>query len=295
MFKTIRVPASSANLGPGFDALGLALDLYLTCRFRPSSELSISVSGRDVSEIPAGEANLVWQIASRIAGAGKPIELHIANQIPLGKGLGSSAAATIAGVVIGSELAGNGWDRARILREAAAIEGHPDNVSACVLGGLTAAAFDDEGMARAIRLEFPKHFGVAVIVPDFRVQTEKARRVLPNLYSREDAIFNLQRSALLLAALASGNRDAFPDALADRLHQPHRFRLVPGLDEISRLRAPGLLGCALSGAGPSILVFYERGHESVCELAQQVFSANGHESEVLQTIVDSGGLTISDI
>ncbi len=295
MFKTIRVPASSANLGPGFDALGLALDLYLTCRFRPSSELSISISGRDVSEIPAGEANLVWQIASRIAGAGKPIELHIANQIPLGKGLGSSAAATIAGVVIGSELAGNGWDRARILREAAAIEGHPDNVSACVLGGLTAAAFDDEGMARAIRLEFPKHFGVAVIVPDFRVQTEKARRVLPNLYSREDAIFNLQRSALLLAALASGNRDAFPDALADRLHQPHRFRLVPGLDEISRLRAPGLLGCALSGAGPSILVFYERGHESVCELAQQVFSANGHESEVLQTIVDSGGLTISDI
>jgi len=293
MFKTVRVPASSANLGPGFDTLGLALDLYLACRFRPASALSIRITGRDAGEIPRDQSNLVGETAAKVAGQDLKIELEIDNQIPLGKGLGSSAAAVVAGVVIGSEVGGLGWRRERVLQEAAKIEGHPDNVSACVLGGLTAAAFDDCGLARAVRLDFPKHFQVAVIVPDFRLATEKARRVLPNLFSREDAIFNLQRSALLLAGLASGNRDVFPDALADRLHQPHRFRLVPGLDEITRLRAPGLLGCALSGAGPSILVFYERGHESVCELAQHVFSANGHESEVLRTSVDTQGLTIS--
>ncbi len=289
----LRVPASSANLGPGFDALGLALRIYLECRFRKSEVLSIRAAGRDAEQISTGEDNLIWQTALAVAldtgGLISPIELVIDNQIPIGKGLGSSAAALTAGVVIADRLLGLGWKPLRILDEAARIEGHPDNVSACVLGSIVASAIDSAGVARAVRLELPKRFGVAVVVPDFVLPTVQARSVLPGSYSREDAIFNVQRSALLIAALATGSAHAFPAALEDRLHQPYRLSLVPGLEEILKLRAPGLLGCTLSGAGPSILVFYERGYEPVCDLVRQVFHLHGHDSEVLWTeIADHG-------
>lgn len=280
----MRVPASSANLGPGFDALGMALDLYLECRFRHSPALDIRVRGRDAAVISSGEDNLIWrtalQVADDVSSAMQPIELEIDNDIPIGKGLGSSAAALTAGVVIASEVLGLSWDTERVLHEAARIEGHPDNVAACVLGGIVASAIDSGGVARAVRVELHARYGVAVVVPDFLLPTVEARRVLPESYSRSDTIFNVQRSALLIAALTSGATDAFPAALEDRLHQPYRFGLVPGLEEITRLRAPGLLGCALSGAGPSILVFHERGHEEVCQLVLGIFAAHGRCSEI---------------
>ena len=289
----LRVPASSANLGPGFDALGLALNLFLECRFRPSERLSIQASGRDVEQISLGEDNLIWQTALAVArdthSPLPPIELIIDNQIPIGKGLGSSAAALTAGVVIADHLLGLGWKPLRILDEAARIEGHPDNVAACVLGSIVASAIDSGGMARAVRIELPQRFGVAVVVPDFILPTTEARAVLPSTYSSQDAIFNVQRSALLIAALATGSAHAFPAALEDRLHQPYRLALVPGLAEVLKLRAPGLLGCALSGAGPSVLVFYERGFEEVCELVRQIFRLRGHDSEILWTEICSHG------
>lgn len=283
-WHTVRVPASSANLGPGFDALGLALDLHLECRFRRAPSLSIRCCGRDASLISSGEDNLIWQTALRAAadtgGVMPAIELEIANSIPIGKGLGSSAAALTAGVVIASEVLALGWDADRILHEAAWIEGHPDNVAACVFGSIVASAIDSDGIARAVRMEIHPNYGVAVVVPDFVLPTVEARRVLPQSYSREDTIFNVQRSALLIAALTRGITDAFPAALEDRLHQPYRFGLVPGLEEITRLRVPGLLGCALSGAGPSILVFHERGSEHVCERVRGVFATHGRNSEI---------------
>jgi homoserine kinase len=290
---TLRVPASSANLGPGFDALGLALGIYLDCRFRKSDRLSIQAAGRDADQISTGEDNLIWQTALAVARDTRsqlpPVELIIHNDIPVAKGLGSSAAALTAGVVIADHLLALGWKPLRILDEAARIEGHPDNVAACVLGSIVASAIDSGGVTRAVRLELPKDFGLAVVVPDFVLPTSEARAVLPGQYSRQDAIFNVQRSALLIAALATGSVHAFPTALEDRLHQPYRLRLVPGLDEILRLRAPGLLGCALSGAGPSVLVFYERGYDSVCDLVRQIFHLHGHASEILRTeIADHG-------
>jgi len=288
-FHCLRVPASSANLGPGFDALGLALGVYLECRFRVSDRLTIRATGRDVSSISTGEDNFIWQTALKVASdVGRempPIELEIDNAIPLGKGLGSSAAALTAGVVIADEALELGWAAQRVLDEAARIEGHPDNVAACVLG---ASTIDSAGVAHAVRLELHPHFAVAVVVPDFVLPTVEARRVLPDTYSRADTIFNVQRSALLITALATGTISAFPTALEDRLHQPYRAALVPGLDEITKLRAPGLLGCALSGAGPSILVFYERGHESVCRMVCDVFAARGHASEIMWTELADG-------
>src|SRR5579863_162232 len=182
-WQTLRVPASSANLGPGFDALGLALDIHLECRFRPATALSIHVRGRDAELISRREDNLIWQTALRVAaGAGTampPIELEISNDIPLGKGLGSSAAALTAGVVIASAALDLGWDDERVLHEAACMEGHPDNVAACVLGSIVACAVDSAGVARAVRMEMHPHYGVAVVVPDFVLPTTEARKVLP--------------------------------------------------------------------------------------------------------------------
>jgi homoserine kinase len=293
----VRIPASSANLGPGFDALGLALAIYLTCRFERADRLSIRAAGRDAAQISTGEDNLIWQTALAVAkdvGETLPqIALEIENDIPIGKGLGSSAAALTAGVVIADQLLGLHWKPHRILNEAAQIEGHPDNVAACVLGSIVAAAIDAGGVARAVRLELPASYGVAVVVPDFVLPTAQARAVLPDCYSREDTLFNVQRSALLIAALATGTTSAFPAAFEDRLHQPYRYALVPGLEEMVKLRAPGLLGCALSGAGPAILVFYEKGHEQVCDLVRQIFAGHGHASEAMKVQIAERGYELS--
>lgn len=296
MYSSVRVPASSANLGPGFDCLGLALSVYLTCRFRLAPQLTILCSGEHSKGLPADASNLIWQTALQVAAdVNEPlplIELSICNDIPLGKGLGSSAAALTAGVVIADRLLGLGWKPLRILDEAARIEGHPDNVAACVLGSIVASAIDHGGSARVVRLELSDRFDAAVVVPDFDLPTSHSRSVLPEMYSRADAIFNVQRAALLVAALVSGTTSAFPAALEDRLHQPYRSSLVPGLEEILRLRAPGLLGCALSGAGPSILVFFERGCESVCDLVCQIFALHGRRAEIIAARIAREGYRV---
>lgn len=295
----VRVPASSANLGPGFDALGLALGIHLVCRFRKADRLEIHATGRDASLVAPGDNNLIWQTARDVARqAGQvlpPVYLEVDNQIPIGKGLGSSAAALTAGVVIADRLLDLGWSKHRILDEAARIEGHPDNVAACVLGSIVASAIDGHGVARAVRLDLPPKFAVGVIVPDFVLLTHDSRTVLPTSYSKADAIFNVQRAALLIAGLATGTVAAFPTALEDRMHQPYRTPLVPGLDEILKLRAPGLLGCALSGAGPSVLAFYERGSENVCDLIARIFQIRGHASEVFLASIDRDGYAVETL
>jgi homoserine kinase len=292
----LRVPGSSANLGPGFDALGIALKVYLECRFSLSENLSIYVSGRDAELISTGADNLIWQtalsVAARVHMTLPAIRLEIVNEIPIGKGLGSSAAALTAGVIIASQLLALGWKPGRILDEAARLEGHPDNVAASVLGSIVASAVEPGGTTRSVRLEMPKDFLVSVVVPDFQLPTREARAVLPDSYSRADATFNIQRASLLTAALATGDRSAFPAALDDRLHQPFRAQLVPGLADILRLRAPGLLGCTLSGAGPAVLVFYERGSGHVCDLVREIFAMHGCTTEVMESGVAERGFEL---
>ena len=294
---TVRVPGSSANLGPGFDALGVALQVYLECRFSVAKKLSIEARGRDAELISTGDDNLIWQTALAVAArARKPlpsIHLEIINDIPVGKGVGSSAAALTAGVVIAESLLKLGWKPARILDEAARLEGHPDNVAACVLGSIVASAVEPGGITRSIRLEMPENFGLAVVIPNYALPTKESRAVLPECYSREDTTFNVQRASLLIAALATGDTSAFPTALDDRMHQPFRAQLVPGLSEILRLRAPGLLGCTLSGAGPGVLVFFERGCEKVCDLVRQVFAMNGCTTEIIATGVSREGYKLT--
>ena len=228
----LRVPGSSANLGPGFDALGVALRVYLECRFSPSSKLAIRVSGTDADLISAAEDNLIWQTALSVAARARkplpPIDLEIINDIPVGKGVGSSAAALTAGVVIAEKLLDLRWKTSRILDEAARLEGHPDNVAACVLGSIVASAVDPGGLTRAVRLEMPENFDLAVVIPNYALPTKESRAVLPECYSRADTTFNVQRAGLLIAALATGDTSAFPTALEDRMHQPFGPSSCPG-------------------------------------------------------------------
>lgn len=292
----LRVPASSANLGPGFDALGLALNLHLTCTFELSSELSFAIRGVDSQQIPADDSNLIWQTALTVAadvGRRMPfVSLAIDNEIPLGKGLGSSAAALTAGVVIANEALGLSWPRHRILDEAAKIEGHPDNVAACVMGSIVASCIDCRGVTHSVRVDLPAAYELAIVVPDFVLPTSESRSVLPDEYSREDVVFNVQRAALLVAALFTGSTDSFSSALEDRLHQPYRAKLIPGFAEMLKLRAPGLLGCSLSGAGPSILVFFKRGHEEVTQRFEEIFAKHGHAARTYITEIQRRGFVL---
>lgn len=296
-WRTVRVPASSANLGPGFDTLSLALGVHLECRFRPAEAFRIHVSGRDAGLIPEDRTNYIWQTALQTARAARSqmpqLEIELDNQIPVGKGLGSSAAAVIASLAMTNDVLHLGWTRERILEEAARIEGHPDNVAACVLGSVVVTALDADDRPRAIRLEMPPQFAVAAVVPNYQVPTAKMRAVLPDCYSQHDTIFNLQRAALLVAALARADRSAFPTALEDRLHQPYRAPVVPGLEEILALRAEGLLGCVLSGAGPSVLVFHEQGAKGCAELVRQIFRREGLHSETLPAEIEPEGYTLT--
>jgi homoserine kinase len=221
-----------------------------------------------------------------------PISLAIENEIPLGKGLGSSASALTAGVVIANEVLHLSWPRHRILDEAAKIEGHPDNVAACVLGSIVASCIDRCGVTHSVRVELPAAYEVAVVVPDFVLPTSESRSVLPKMYSREDVVFNVQRSALLVAALFTGSTESFSSALEDRLHQPYRAKLIPGFSEMLALHEPGLLGCSLSGAGPSVLVFFKRGHEEVTRAFENIFERHGHESRTYLTEIQRTGFLL---
>jgi homoserine kinase len=299
MSYRLTVPASSANLGPGFDALGLALDLNLICTFQSASELAIEVEGLDAACIPADDSNLIWQTALQVARLQRCelplVRLQICNGIPIGKGLGSSAAALTAGVVMANHLLGFGWSRLQILNEAARIEGHPDNVSACVLGAVVASSMEADGQTHAVRVELPTNYNVATIVPEFVLSTSKARSVLPDTYSRRDAVFNIQHSALLIAALCTGSTESFSAALQDRIHQPYRAALIPGFNEMLQVREAGLLGCALSGAGPSILVFYEHGAGHVTESFVQIFAKHGTPARTYFTEIQRNGYLLEHI
>lgn len=292
----VRVPASSANLGPGFDTLGLALAIHLKCQFQIAEKLLISARGRDVASIPCDDTNLIWQTAVRVGAMQNrempPIEMELINDIPVGKGLGSSAAALLTGVAIANCVLDLRWNRQRILDEAAKLEGHPDNVAAAVLGSFIAATIDSEGFTRAIRIDLPAGFQVAVVCPDYELDTDHMRTILPDSYSKEDTVFSLQRATLLVAALAAGNKDVFPECLQDRLHQPYRSSSIPGMESILALRTPGLLGCVLSGAGPAILVFYEDDSETVVDLVQEQFSVLGRNSDIFFSHIDQNGFQI---
>lgn len=268
----IRVPASIANLGPGFDTLAVAVNLYLRLRVHVV-EGPGAISFRFVDQELSGENYIErsYRFLARQSGAPLPaVHVDVASEIPMRAGLGSSAAATVAGLRLYEALAGE-LPRQAVLNAACALEGHPDNVAAALLGGLTASCQLPDGSTYAARFRWPPSLKFLVLTPEYSLATSESRGVLPGYIPRGDAVFNLQRLALLLQSLQSGDFSLLKQALHDRLHQPFRKSLVPGLEQALGLEHENLLGVCLSGAGPSIAALAEQNLDGVEALLRRCF------------------------
>jgi len=295
----VRVPASSANLGPGFDALGLALALYNEVTLEESDDVVVSVEGEGAGRLEAGAGNVVARGARMVFEvAGRPFRgaaIQCVNQIPLNRGLGSSAAAWVGGMVGGNALLGGPIDRDGLLALAARAEGHPDNVAAAMLGGLAVSCADGEGV-RAVAVAMPAEVGWVALIPEMESATREARAVLPDRVPWAHAVFNVQRVSLLLAALGAGQADLLGVAMQDRLHQPYRLRLFPWMDSvIAAARAAGALGCVLSGAGPSMLAAVRGDAGRVARAMEEALHAAGPRGRALGLDVDRAGATCARV
>ncbi len=257
----LRLPATSANLGPGFDAVAVALDFYLEIEAEAAAEFSLTASGRNPERCGRLEDNLVLEAYKRLlAENGRaviPLAIRMANGIPLGMGCGSSAAGRLAAIALAVHFGGLGWGADRILEEAYALEGHPDNVAACWLGGFVAAACEGRRV-HVTQAVPPEKWRAIVGLPAEPLSTTKARAVLPASYSLADAVTNIQSASLLGLAFAQGRADLLRIAMRDRIHQPYRAAICPLLPLLLPLAGRyGILGAALSGAGPAVLVIVE--------------------------------------
>lgn len=295
----VRVPATSANLGPGFDVLGLALSLHNEVHAEEADGVSVAIEGEGAGRLETGERNVVAR-AVRMAfeAADRPfrgVALRCVNRIPPSRGLGSSAAAWMGGLVAGNALAGGGLSRDTLLELATRAEGHPDNVAAALLGGLTVSCGSGERVV-ALSLPVPPAIQWVVLIPEIEGSTQEARAVLPASLSRADAVFNLQRVSLLLAALSAGRLDLLPVALDDRLHQPQRWRLFPGLPAaVAAARGAGALGCVLSGAGPSLLAPVAGSGAAVAAAMETALRGTGTAGRAVTLAVDVTGVTCEPV
>jgi homoserine kinase len=273
---SITLPATSANLGPAFDAAALAFDLHLKLEAQVADEYSIQATGRDAEICGNLENHLILTTYREVLGLAKqpvpPLALKIVNEIPIGKGCGSSAAARLAGIALADHFGRLRWNDAQIVGEASRREHHPDNASACWMGGLTVARMSGEAEAQVARIAPKGKWPLLLAVPPEALSTEKARAVLPTQYSRADAVANIQNSMLLLAALMQGKPEFLEAALEDRIHQPFRSPLCPLLPAMGKFeRGHGILGTVLSGAGPSVLIFLDpRGKQPPKRIAAKV-------------------------
>ena len=263
----LSLPATSANLGPGFDAVGLALSIRLTIEAHAAASFQIEATGRDAELCGAVDNNLILDtyrdVLAHAIGEELPLHLKLHNEIPLGMGCGSSAAALLAGVALADHFGGLSMSDEEIVAKASRREGHPDNVAACWYGGFTVSAQQDAGVQAAtfgVDLGTTGAWEMLLAIPSTSLATTKARALLPERYSKADAIFNLQRASLLVAAFAQGRLDLLKTAMQDRMHQPYRTEACPLLKQLLPLiEEPEIAGVALSGAGPSVLVFLAEG------------------------------------
>ena len=293
----LRLPATSANLGPGFDALGLAMALYLEIDAIPSSIFSIDATGRDAGLCGSLDGNLILTTYTEVLAAAArpvtPLHLLLHNEIPLGMGCGSSAAALLAGVHLASHFGDLGWSPQQVLDEACRREGHPDNVAACFFGGFTASMLVSAPGAGKNSTCLAATFGrelrwrlLLAIPRQGSLATSKARALLPDTYTRTAAVSNLQSTALLVSAFALQRPDLLSDAMRDQLHQPFRAAACPLLPLLLPLAGTaGIYGVALSGAGPSVLLIADPA-VPLQPLLASIRAAAGEELlEVLETRV----------
>ncbi len=284
----VRVPATTANLGPGFDCLGLALDMWNEVRFSPTeSGYSVKIEGEGANQLILDRGNLIFQAVEQLFQAeGRPLPpgltLHCKNAIPISSGLGSSASAIIAGLLGAKRMLNSAISNAELLALAADFEGHADNVAACLYGGLVAALRTEDGwLAEKIPVQ---PLRAVIVLPDIQLSTQQARAALPQTVDRVDAIGNIGRAVLLVNALRDGRRDLFRTAMQDCLHQPFRLDLMPGAAEaLQAAYGSGAFGAALSGAGPSLIAFGDENLEAVGQAMQDAYNTKGVSCRIFFT------------
>ena len=298
---SIQVPASSTNLGAGYDALGLSLALYLKVQVQESASGSpeIHMQGEGAGELLSVRENLMWKVIRRVfqgEGRRRPsLRLEVRNEIPLARGLGSSAAAIVAALGTYEALVGKELSQEKFFRYALEFETHPDNLTAARFGGFTISCVDEGGRVSFFRTPVADSLKVLLVVPDIRLPTSEARAVVPEQLKMSDVIFNLQRSALTVAALMGGQFRFLRESLRDRVHQPYRAPLIPGLQEVlalNREEIPGMLGISLSGAGPSVAAFVQGDARGVFEQVRSVFNRHGVACRPLELTIDNRGRSI---
>jgi homoserine kinase len=297
----VKVPATTANLGPGFDALGLALDLWNEAEFAATKDkkITLSIAGEGAGLLPTDANNAIVDAALQVYDlAGKPcpgLRIHCVNRVPLSSGLGSSSAAMLTGLLGANALLGEPFSRERILKLAIENEGHPDNVAPAMLGGLVASIIHDSHVV-SLRLTLtsqrtPIH--VTVVFPEFDFPTKQARAILPKQVERKDAIYNISRAVIVTEAFRVGDLKMLGDAMSDRLHQPYRLPLIPGAQAaMDAMKQAGAAAVALSGAGPSLIAFSAQNEKAIGESAKRAFEEAGLAARVFKLKISRKGAEV---
>ena len=310
MKVSVRVPATIANIGPGFDCLGMAIPIYDTITIEetvlPGTGIEINVlANEDVSDelslehIPMDENSIIYKavelLYNSIGQTPSELKITIHSEIPIAKGLGSSASVIVGGLIAANELLGKPADRAALLSIATEVEGHPDNVTPAIVGGLTISSTEGDGSIVYRNLPWPEEWALTVCVPEYELSTEISRSVLPENVPMADAVFNSQRMAMFVHAINTKDEELMKLALKDKLHQPYRMKLIPGFDKISQnlKHEDSVLGVVLSGAGPSILVISLKNNlDKVKSIIKDSWDELSINAQMYTVPVDNIGATV---
>ena len=305
---SVKVPATSANLGPGFDCLGLALPIYNTITIEETVLPGINLMSEEevidemiFDNIPKDENNIVYKavelLYNSIGQTPSELKINIQSQIPITRGLGSSAAVVVGGLIAANKLLGEPADTTALLSIATEVEGHPDNVAPAILGGFVLASQETDGSIVCTKLNWPEEWDITVCIPDFELSTNIARSVLPETVPMQDAVFNAKHLAMLIEAVNTKDPKLMKTALQDRLHQPYREKLVPGMSEIIEAfkHEDGVMGCVLSGAGPSMLVIsHKYDLDKIKSKVKEIWEGQSIKTDIRTLKVEPNGAEIVD-
>ena len=310
MKVSVKVPASSANIGPGFDCLGIALPIYNTITIEetvlPGTGIEINIMSEEENidemvfdKIPRDKTNLVYKavemLYNSIGQEPSELKINIQTGIPIARGLGSSSSIIVGGLLAANKLLGDPADETALLAIATEVEGHPDNVAPAILGGLVLSSQEDDGSVSYFKMNWPEDWDLTVCIPDFELSTEISRSVLPKEVSMADANFNAKHLAMLIQAINTQDHKLMKLALKDKLHQPYREKLVPGMKDIMDAfkHEDGVLGCVLSGAGPSILVIsHKYDVDKIKSIVKDIWESQNINVDVRTLKVEESGAVV---
>jgi homoserine kinase len=310
MKVSVKVPASSANIGPGFDCLGMALPIHNIITIEetvlPGTGIEInlmkesdSMSEIDFENVPKDKNNIVYKavemLYNSIGQEPSELKINIQTQIPLTRGLGSSSSVVVGGLIAANKLLGSPADETALLAIATEVEGHPDNVAPAILGGFVLATQEEDGTVSYCKLQWPEEWDLTVCIPDFELATNIARSVLPAEVPMQDAIFNAKHLAMLIQAVNTKDAKLMKLALKDKLHQPYREKLVPGMHEIMEAfkHEDNVLGCVLSGAGPSLLIIsHKYDLDKIKSTVKEIWGSQNINADIRTLKVEEQGATI---